>query len=194
MSSYAAFKRYIGQAIPSTMRERPRHDEKDVGTAGVAWGREIGKFAWPAVPWEPGAGAVDACRPTSCESVALSSTPTQAAASATEACEPRIRALPLKAFALQQDAKDALGPFVLEEAVLSEGTFGRVYRARDYSCGQEIAIKMPKKSSPIRVLEELQYKVHLQTHPNVIQMFDVVFQKGMLGLVFPMAALDLAIF
>ena len=193
-SSYAAFKRYIGQAIPSTMRERPRHDEQDVGTAGVVWGREIGKFAWPAVPWEPGEGAVDACRPSPCESVALSSTPTQAAASATEACDPRIRALPLKAFALQQAGKDALGPFVRETACHAEGTFGRVHRARDNSSGREIAIKMPKYNTPILALEEVQYNVHLQTHPNIIQILDVVFRGGLLGLVFPLAPLDLAAF
>ena len=193
-SSYAAFKRYIGLAIPSTMRERPRHDEQDVGEAGVVWGRDIGDFAWPAVPWEPGAGAVGACRPASCESVARSSTPTRAAASATEACDPRIRALPLKAFALQQAGRDALGPFVLETACFAQGTFGRVQRARGNTSGQEIAIKMLKDNTPIQALEELQYNVHLQTHPNINQILDVVFRGGLLGLVFPLAPLDLATF
>ena len=161
-SSYAALKRYIGNNIQSTMRrEQPRCGENHLLGAGVVWGREIGKSAWPAIPWNPGAGAVDVRRPPSCESVAsssmpipaavaVSSTPIPAAVAATEACEPRTDALPLKAVALLRDGTDAPSPILFEKGVLSEGTFGSVYRARDQSSGQELAITISKKTTRLR--------------------------------------------
>ena len=50
---------------------------------------------------------------------------------------------------------------------------------------------MAKYNTPILTLEELQYNVQLQTHPNINQILDVVFVGGLLGLVFPLAPLDL---
>ena len=186
--SYAAFKRYIGQSIPSVCGPRPD------GIQSVVWGRDVGAFPWPAAPWqpdgEPTVRGVDACRPplrgADASPVASLSTPRD--------CEPRTSTLPFKAFAFLRAQRDALGPYALESGVLHEGTFGRVFRARDDSTGAEVAIKVPKRDCPADALEELQYNVHVQTHPNVNHILDVVCHGGVLGLVFPLAPVDLRAF
>ena len=90
--------------------------------------------------------------------------------------------------------RDALGPYALESGVQHEGTFGRIHRARDGRTGAEVAIKVPKRDCPANALEELQYNVHVQTHPNVNQILDVVCHGGVLGLVFPLAPVNLRVF
>ena len=137
-SSYAAFKRYIGQAIPSTMGLRPETSDP----SAVVWGRDVGNFPWPAVTWQPPCvAATSACE----EAPPLAHTP--AAGEALQASELTTCCLPFKAFALFRDGADSLGPYSFEAGGVShQGAYGIVHRARDTVCGEIVAIKLQKRN------------------------------------------------
>ena len=154
-SSYAASKRYVGQAIRSTMGKRPAPDD---ATEGLCWGREVGKFPWPAVPWASVCGGVDACRPSpqgaAADVDACRPSSHGAAQAASPTGDPHTCVLPFKALALLQGPDDALGTYVLGQ-VLNAGTHARVRRATDQSSMKEVAIKLRTSKKTVGVLAQL---------------------------------------
>lgn len=66
---------------------------------------------------------------------------------------------------------------------LGQGTFGKVYYARNLSSGQSVAIKMIDKEKILKVglMEQIKREIsimRLVRHPNVLQLFEVMATKS----------------
>uniref|UniRef100_A0A0D9WHP2 non-specific serine/threonine protein kinase n=1 Tax=Leersia perrieri TaxID=77586 RepID=A0A0D9WHP2_9ORYZ len=66
---------------------------------------------------------------------------------------------------------------------LGQGTFGKVYYARNLSSGQSVAIKMIDKDKILKVglMEQIKREIsimRLVRHPNVLQLFEVMATKS----------------
>lgn len=79
---------------------------------------------------------------------------------------------------------------------VGEGTYGVVYKAQELTTGRIVALKKIRlepddEGIPSTAMREISLLKELSSHPNIVYLYDAVYQKHKLYLVFEFVELDL---
>jgi len=85
---------------------------------------------------------------------------------------------------------------IKKEDLIGEGTYGKVYRAKDEETNQylalkEIEFKNAEEGITSTTIREIALLKQLASHPNIVKLFDVVMAQNTLTMVFEYCDQDL---